>query len=66
MSHWQPIMGVERHGSWRLLEVVRAMQTLPGRSSCVSDSVLADLRLHVDIIEAEGPLARRKPIIYFS
>jgi hypothetical protein len=40
------------HGSWRLLEVVRAIQTLPGRSRCVSDSVLADLRLHVDIIEA--------------
>jgi hypothetical protein len=40
------------HGSWRLLEVVRAIQALPGRSPCVSDSVLADLRHHVDIIEA--------------
>ena len=40
------------HGSWRLLEVVRAIQTLHGRPRCVSDSVLADLRLRVDIIEA--------------
>lgn len=39
------------HGSWRLLEVVRAIQTLPARSPCVSDSVLADLRQHVDITE---------------
>jgi hypothetical protein len=42
------------HGSWRLLEVARAIQTLPERSRCVSDSVLADLRHHVDIIEAEA------------
>jgi hypothetical protein len=40
------------HGSWRLLEVVRAIQTLPKRPRCVSAPVLADLKHHMDIIEA--------------
>lgn len=31
---------------------MRAIQTLPERSRCVSDSGLADLRHHVDVIEA--------------
>ena len=41
-------------GSWRLLEVVRAIKTLPAQSRCISASVLADIRRHVDIIEARA------------
>jgi len=41
-------------GSWRLLEVVQAIKTLPAQSRCVSASVLADIRRHVDIIEARA------------
>jgi hypothetical protein len=41
-------------GSWRLLEVVRAIQALPERGRCVSGPVLADLKHHIDMIEAKA------------
>jgi hypothetical protein len=45
------------HGAWRLSEVVRAIQALPWRSRCIGDSDLADLKNHVDVIQADAARA---------